>query len=153
MNRSRNQIRFLAKALLKKHTKDENKIDTIVKTLVEERFSHDYLIGRQEAVNDLNLDIIDVSDDVMTNMMKLYDEYRMLLELDAPPDNESILGNKSETKVTFHRSVIECKDLTFTYSTNMKINRVRLKDPRTGILVTKYPTTLLKQEWVQNDAI
>ena len=38
INRSRNEIRFLAKTLLKQHMNDKQRIASIVSTLVEERF-------------------------------------------------------------------------------------------------------------------
>ena len=153
VNRSRNEIRFLAKTLLSQHTKDKNKIDAIVRTLIEERFSHHYLMGRKEAKETLQLNITDVSDELMFDVMSLYDEYNQLLRLDIPYNNETALGESDEATLKLHKCVIESEGLAHTYSTHVKIKRVHLKDVQTGISATKYQSISLREEWMQNDDV
>ena len=153
VNRSRNQIRFLAKTLLRQHTDDEGRIDSIVRTLVEERFSHDYLVGRREAKNDLRLKINDVQSDLMANIMNLYDEYNQMLSLEIPYNIETELGDRSNALLTLHKSIIESENLTHTYSTHVKVKRVHLKDSQTGIHEIRHQSMQLKDEWMQNDDI
>ena len=151
VNRSRNEIRFLSKTLLKQHMTDEKKIDTIVKILIEERFSHNYLIGRREAKDDLGLSIIDVPEELMENIMKLYGEYNKLLNLDTPYSLEAELGAKNEIITTPHKCVLESKDLTHTYSVRLKINRVQLCDAKTGIEKIGYQQSVMSEKWMKND--
>ena len=153
VNRSRNEIRFLAKTLLKQHITDEEKINKIVKTLIEERFSHNYLIGRKEAKNELGLNIIDASDELMQDIMKLYGEYNKIMNLDIPHNNELELAGQNETTTSFHRCVVESENLTHTFTTEAKINRLQITNPKTGIPITQYPLVILREEWMQNDSI
>lgn len=153
VNRSRNEIRFLAKTLLKQHIDDEEKINAIATTLIEKRFSHGYLIGRKEAKETLKLNVIDASENLMADIMKLYGEYAQLLKLDTPYNHETILGENDEVTTTLHKSIVESKDLTHTYSMRVKINRITLQSVQTGIPITQYQSALLKEEWMQNDEI
>ena len=153
VNRSRNEIRFLAKTLLKQHMSEEDKIDSIVKILIEERFSHNYLIGRKEAKDDLGLNIIDTSNELMEDIMNLYDEYNQLLKLDSPYNHETELDGKDKSIVTLYRCVIEDKDLTHTYSTKMKINRISIVDPTTKIENIQYHSMTLMEQWLKDTEI
>ena len=151
VNRTRNEIRFLAKTLLKQHMTDEKKIDSIVKTLIEERFSHNYIISRKEA-KDLKLNIVDVSDELMSDIMKLYDEYNKALNLDSPYNFETELDGKDEVTSVLPRCIIEDNNLTHVYSTKVKINRVRIADPSTGIQNTQYQSRILREQWLQDES-
>ena len=153
VNRSRNQIRFLAKTLLAQHIDDQDKINSIVKMLVEERFSHDYLIGRKEAKRDLKLNVIDVSNETMEDIMSLYYEYDKLLQLDIPYNFETALGDENESTITLHRCIIESKNLTHTFSTKTKVNRIVQNVVQTGIPTPQYQSTIIKEEWMQNDEV
>ena len=153
VNRSRNEIRFLAKTLLKQHINDGDKIDSIVKTLIEERFSHNYLIGRKEAKEDLGLNITDVSDKLMAGIMDLYGEYNKLMKLDLPHNHEMELGQESQTTSTFHRCVVESENITHTFSTVAKIERVHIPNPENGIPVVQYLQNTIREEWMENDEI
>lgn len=153
VNRSRNEIRFLTRTMLKQHIDDEDKINDIIRILIEERFSHNYLIGRKEAKEDLGLNIVDVSEELMEDIMELYDEYSKLLKLDVPHNNETIIGKDDEATITFHRSVVESAHLSHIYSSEFKINRVQIPDSQTGIRITQYPSTLVQGGWVENDQI
>jgi hypothetical protein len=44
--------------LLNYHLNDNSKVDKIIKTLLEERCSHDYIVGRKEAKNEVGLNSI-----------------------------------------------------------------------------------------------
>lgn len=152
VNRSRNEIRFLAKTLLKQHMNDEQEIASIVNTLVEERFSHSYLIGRKEA-KDMHLNITDVSAQLITDIMNLYHEYSQALQLDIPYNNETALGKDREKTITLHRSIIESEHLTHTYSTTARLNRVRVNDSQTDMPRKTITSALIKEEWLQNNDV
>jgi len=57
VQRSRDQISFLATELMKNHDSDKEHINKVVEILTKGRFSHDYIIGPTEALLDLNLKI------------------------------------------------------------------------------------------------
>jgi hypothetical protein len=79
--RARTQIRMLSRKLLQTHMDSENPaIDTIVETLTEKLYSHDYLISRREAKT-IGLKIEDADSDLEVAVGALYDEYEKDLEL------------------------------------------------------------------------
>lgn len=149
VNRSRNEIRFLARTLLKQHMSNAQRIDSIVSTLVEERFSHNYLIGRKEARQDLHLNIIDTNSELMTDIMNLYGEYNQILHLDAPYNPETSLGKDNEKTATLHRSIIESESLTHTYSTTVRLKRT-MADDQADMPVGSITTMPVREEWLEN---
>lgn len=153
VNRSRDEIRFLAKMLLQHHIKNKTKVEKIVRTLVEERFSHNYIIGRSEAKKDLDLPVIDVSQELDNKIMELFDEYSRLLKLDSPFNPELELAGQTQSTSTFHRCIVECLELTHTYTTVRQISKVQAVDPQTRIPIIQYPQTLIQEEWIENNTI
>lgn len=81
VQRSREQIAFLASNLLKYHVDDDEKIEQIVKILTRERFSHDYIIGRREAKKILGLNITEPEEDLLKDIMDLFTAHSEILEL------------------------------------------------------------------------
>jgi len=153
VNRSRDEIRFLAKTLLNHHIKNQSRIDRIVKTLVEERFTHNYIIGRKEAKRVLGTSVVDVTQNLDDKIMKLFDEYSTILKLDSPFNLELELGGQNQTRSTFQRCMVECTELTHTYTTVREITKVQGADPQTGAPLTQYSQTLIQEEWLENDTI
>ena len=79
--RARTQIRMLSRKLLQTHMDSENPaIDSIVETLTEKLYSHDYLISRREA-RTIGLKVEDASAEVEAAVGTLYDEYEKDLQL------------------------------------------------------------------------
>jgi ClpP class serine protease len=103
INRTHNLIRMLAKRLLKSHRtlmKDEE-IDKIVDDFTEKLYSHQYLIGRKEAKDDLNLKTVIYADrELSESMTQLYEEYKKEMELDKQwiPENELGLNSVQNKK-------------------------------------------------------
>lgn len=153
VNRSRNEIRFLAKTLLEHHIADKEKIESIVRTLIEERFSHNYIIGRKEAKNVLGLNIIDVSDDLNDAIMKLYHEYGELLKLNSPLVIESELGDQDEATKSFDMGIVETDGFTHSYRRVLDIKRVQIAQPNTNLTVTKYQQLLKHEGWIEDNSI
>lgn len=153
VNRSRNEIRFLIRTLLRQHTDDNEKIDSITRTLLEERFSHNYLIGRREAKDDLGLNITDVPDVLTEDVMALFGEYEQLLQLNSPYNLETELGGKDRVVATLHRSLLEDAEMTHVFSTKVEIDRIRTADPATGAANIRYQSRTLLEQWMRNDGI
>ncbi len=107
--RTRQQIRDLAKRLLKMHKYDEDTISGIINFLCSESGSHDYTINRREA-KDLGLNIEKCTASLYSVLRKLRKSYSDQLKLQQPYDiNEvrlqAVLNQESEYQYT--RAIIE----------------------------------------------
>lgn len=112
VNRIHNLIRILAKRLLKSHQKQlkEDEIEKIVDYFTEKLYSHQYLIGRKEAEEDLGIKTVVGANDVLSKAMTdLYEEYNKELEFGKiwNPENElglNAIQNKKNYKIAFVES-------------------------------------------------
>lgn len=151
--RAREQIRFLAKALLEKHMIDESNIQSIIKALTEDRFSHDYLIGRTEAKKILKLKINDVSKDLENDIIQLFKCYSDLFKLTDPYNPETELGGEETNIVALNRAVVESYDLSHVFRTETEIKRVLLEPPTVPSPTTVYHERKLTETWVIDNQI
>lgn len=155
VQRSREQIAFLASTLLKYHIDDDRKIKRIVKILTRERFSHDYIIGRREAEKVLGLNIIKLGKDLLTDIVDLFTAYSEILELNKPYNPEIYLSPDSSSGVFgFNRAIIESYDLTHVFKTKKEIKRVQVP-PQPGVPVPTigYQERILEEGWVLDNNI
>lgn len=108
--RAREQTSDLAKRLLSNHLnndgKNEGKIDRIVRQLTQELPTHNYLIGRAEAIK-IGLDITKPSDEIEQLMWDLYKEYENWLLLTSPASSELDLGTDDNKSVEYERAAVE----------------------------------------------
>ena len=105
--RAREQTGSLAKRLLLTHLEDEGKIDRIVKRLTQELPTHNYLIGRAEAHDNIELDISKPSEEIDQLMWELYKEYEAWLQLTKPFSAELDLGTEQRKRVRYERAAVE----------------------------------------------
>jgi len=114
VNRTHNLIRILAKRLLRSHKNPmkEEEIDKIVDSLTEKLYSHQYLIGRKEAKEDIGIKSIYFADKELADLMtELYEEYKKEMQLDILWNPENELGenqaiSRREYKIAFIESSI-----------------------------------------------
>jgi uncharacterized protein YbgA (DUF1722 family) len=107
VNRTHNLIRILAKRLLKSHknSMENENIESIVNYLTEKLYSHQYLIGRKEARDDLGIKTIQFADKDLSDLMTdLFEEYKKEMGLNVIWNPENELGenqaiNKKEYKI------------------------------------------------------
>ena len=104
--RSRSQIRFLARKLLRRQITDEDKMKEIIDFLCAESGSHDYTINRREAV-ELGLKIEKPSDNLYRLLRGLHLSYVDELKLLDPYDPYSLLGSNATITYDLPRAVIE----------------------------------------------
>lgn len=112
VNRTHNLIRILAKRLLKSHRTPmkEEEIEKIVNYFTEKLYSHQYLIGRKEAKENLRLNTVQYADSTLSKAMTdLYEEYKNEMNLGVlwNPENElglNTMQNKKEYKIAFIES-------------------------------------------------
>jgi hypothetical protein len=79
----------------------DDEIDKIVDYFTEKLYSHQYLIGRKEARDDLNLkNIIFANKELSESMTQLYEEYKKEMDLGKQwiPENELGLNSVQNTK-------------------------------------------------------
>ncbi len=149
--RSRAEIRFLSEMLLSRHLENNEDLKRIVKILVEERFSHNYLISKKEAKEVLKLNIREISEDLEENIMDLFSHYDSILKLGSPLNYELELdGNNSKT-CTFHRCFVESIELTHTYTTIRSVDK-KMVSGQSGNEIS-YQSTLRQEEWISNNGV
>lgn len=110
VHRAREQNRELARRLLKRHIDDQARVNLIVDKLTKELPTHSYLIGRNEAKNDIQLHVTDVKDEVDNLVWNLYKEYESWLRLTTPHSIELDIGSENQKQVRYERAVVECLD-------------------------------------------
>lgn len=153
VHRSREQIGFLASNLMKYHSNNDKDIENIVAILTRERFSHNYIISRREAKENLGLNIIE-PDETQTNLIvNLFNEYDRILELGDPYNPETVLGLQETGTVTFIRGIIESLGSTHTFKTNKEIRRAEIRQPGIPIPVFGYQERILQEGWVLDNEL
>ena len=153
VQRSRQQISFLASTLMGYHIKDEDQIEKIVRILTRERFSHSYIISRTEAKEELGLNIIDPDSDFEQLIVDLLDQYNQILKFDQPYNQEAVLGSEDRKVAQFDRGIIESVDLTHTFRTVKEVARVEVA-PQQGVPPQMgYVERNLQEEWVEVEDI
>ena len=109
--RNHKLIRHLVRRLLMTHMDIEKEaektaIDSLIETLTEKRYAHDYLITRGEALSlGLKVDRPDAPVEAqMWNLFKLYESY---LAIDNPINFPSLLGHDRQKFLCFDAGIIE----------------------------------------------
>ena len=154
VQRSREQIAFLASNLLKYHINDDKKIERIVKIITRERFSHDYIIGRREAKEILELNIKEPEEEFTKDIIDLFNIYSRILDLNTPYNPETYLSESESGVFDFNRAIIESSDLTHVFRTKKEIKRVQVP-PQPGIPMPTvgYQERILQEGWILDNTI
>ncbi|HLW83347.1 MAG TPA: hypothetical protein VKS20_15015 [Candidatus Acidoferrales bacterium] len=107
--RSRQQIQRFARVLLASHRTDKKRIDQIIKTLVAELGSHDYLISRQEARKLFGRQIAgDSKENKETEDLtwSIYEDFAAEMELGVEYNPQAVLHSAQATSPGAVTSVI-----------------------------------------------
>ncbi|GAB4434301.1 MAG: peptidase [Anaerolineae bacterium] len=153
VQRSRQQIAFLAARLMTYHTHEEEHINKTVDILTRQRFSHDYIISRREAKDVLKLNIIEPDEELTTLIVDLFRAYNEVLKIDQPYNPETVLGLDNEKVSDFNRAIIESIDLTHIFRTTKEIKRAQIAHPGIPQVIVGYQERILKEEWTQDESI
>ncbi len=107
--RARAQIQMVAKKLLNKQLGKEkaDKIDEIISFLCSDSGSHDYAIYRNEAKDELGLNIKKPNDEQYENIKTIFEDIRDELKLLQPFNPNIELGANNNTDYTCRRGLIE----------------------------------------------
>lgn len=117
--RNHNLIRHLAKTLLLMHMNaetDKEKLESIVRKLTEELYSHEYTITRDEAVR-LGLKVVKPSEQVEKDLWGLYRLYEEFLRIDRQVNLSAELGTEKQKYLCFDVAVIETDSTTHSFCT------------------------------------
>ena len=153
VHRSREQIGFLASNLMKYHSKDERHIENIVAILTRERFSHNYIISRREAKENLGLNIVEPDEEQTGLIVDLFNEYDRILQLGEPYNPETVLGLSESGTIVFNRGIIESLDGTHVFKTNKEIRRAEIRQPEVPIPVFGYQERILQEGWMLDNEL
>ena len=111
VNRVHNLIRILATRLLKSQRNpiSNEEVSKIVDSLTEKLYSHQYLIGRKEAKEDLGIKTVKYADEDLSLLMsQLFEEYKKEMELDRIWNPEIEIGeNQAYNKKSYNIAFID----------------------------------------------
>jgi len=96
-------IKDVARKLLLKHldnNSEEQKINDIVEKLTKKFFSHNYIIGRKEALESLKLPVIYSTEVLESKIWLLYENYEAYLDLNKPYSPELSADNNGNFMVS-----------------------------------------------------
>ncbi len=151
VQRSRQQIGMLAKKLMSSHwpASRSGRVNKIIETLTRKLGSHDYIISRREAKDDLGLPVTFPSDAFEDLMWRLFKQYQQAMELNVPYIADAVLGPQQQATAVFRRAFVESAGLTHVYETERMMRRVQFTDPRTGIPTPAVQETILREAWME----
>jgi hypothetical protein len=152
--RSREQIRLLARKLLAMHEKDPKKIKKLVDTLTKELPSHQYLISRKEAKDELGLKVLGASGTLDQLIWNLYKDYEEQLQLSEPYNPEAFLQTGDSATAIFDRAVIESLRQdgslrSHVFRTEKEIKRVQSTQPGLPFPVIGYQERVIADHWAE----
>ena len=153
VQRSRMEISFLAEKLLKYHWSHQSKIDKVVRTLVRERFSHNYIISRREAKEELGLNIVEPDHALTKKIINLFNLYSNILELNTQYSPEALLGDKEKGIFTFYKGIIETNSLLHVFKTKKEVRRVIGHPPNVPVPVIGYQERIIEEGWFEDTTI
>jgi len=115
--RTHKLIRHLTKTLLLMHmdeTNDKDRLESIVQTLTEKLYSHEYRITRDEASR-LGLKIAKPSDATEGHLWELYRLYEESLGIDRPIDPAREIGAEKQKYLCFDLASIESENAAYFF--------------------------------------
>jgi ClpP class serine protease len=127
INRIHNLIRVLAKRLLKSHKVqlEEENIERIVDYFTEKLYSHQYVVGRKEAKEDLELNTVKEADVSLAKVMvDLYEEYNKDLDFGKIWNPEVELGiNAVQNRKNYKIAYIESPQISSYYDISVEYRK------------------------------
>ncbi len=143
--RAKQQIKMLSEKLLGFHMKEKEKIDGIVSKLIRELYSHDYVIARSEAKNQIGLKVAAPTAEMEELMVRLLEQYSEALSLQTPYVADIMLGSDNTKTITFDQAFIESKEGTYVHRTRKEIKRLRVTQQ--GLPMEAIQERILQAGW------
>ena len=154
VKRSKNQVKHLANALLSTNY-DADEIKKITATLIEERFSHQYIINKDEAKS-IGLKIEEPDSELEDLIMELYQHYVSEMKLHSPFNIASELINKTESDFETTIGFIESYNKKSKFVIGLKLIKqsvpVQTAPNKPPVMRDNYNQTMYRQEWIRENA-
>lgn len=168
VNRVHTHIRLLASKLLKLNRSKklgDDQIKKIVDTLTEQLYSHTHSIGREEARNILDEQVLLFADDEEDNLMwGLFEEYAELMLLRERFNIKEYIGNDLSKEIKITGAVLESKNLSHLFNCTSNIIQrselppnfqVQMQAGQPLPLIPGFPiqfnVELIKEGWEMNE--
>jgi len=154
--RARAQIQLLVRRFLWRRLgrdADEGEIDRVTGLLTSKLHSHEHIIGRSDAVDELRLPVEDPDPLFDEPVWSLYQEYEKVLELTTPYNPDVFLGEEQQTTRQFARAIIESKNLTHAFMTTREIRRIEMTQPNLPQPITAHQERDTFEGWVRDAAV
>ncbi|MCK9578403.1 hypothetical protein M0R01_02840 [bacterium] len=126
INRTHNLIRRLAERLLKSHNIpiQKNKSLKIVNYFTEKLYSHQYIIGKKEAKEDLGVEtIIEAKPELAKLITELYDNYAKEMELDRIWNPEIEIGPNLQIQKKHKIAFIESEKIVNYFELSLEYKK------------------------------
>ena len=150
VKRSKNQVKHLAATLLNANY-NIDEIKKITATLMEERFSHQYIINKEEAKS-IGLKIVEPDYELENLTMELYENYVNEMKLHSPFNIASELISKTESNFETPIGFIESYSKKSKFMIGLKLTKqsipVQMMPNIPPTIQDGYNQTIYKQEWV-----
>ncbi|NTW45994.1 MAG: hypothetical protein HGB18_02975 [Candidatus Moranbacteria bacterium] len=134
VNRTYKLIRILAKRLLGSHREPlgESEIEMIIDALTEKLYSHQYVIGRREAKEDLGIKSVSYADDELASLLaSLYESYRDSMGLHGQWNPEAEVGEfRAENKKDYVIAAIESAGKSNRFEIRMEFKKTQQVVPQ-----------------------
>ena len=133
---------------------DEEEIKKITATLMEERFSHQYIVNKEETKS-IGLKIIEPDEELENLIMELYESYVNEMKLHSPFGIASELISKTasdfETPIGFIESYGEKSKFMIGLKLTKQSISIQTIPTVPPTIQDKYNQTIYKQEWVHEN--
>lgn len=149
--RSRQQIQRLARVLLESHRTDKKRIDQVIKTLVAELGSHDYLISRQEARKLFGRQVASDSKEIEDLVWSIYEDFAAEMELGVEFNPQALLHSaqsnsaRAGTSVILRLAAIESSARSDFFEQEFSLSSVQTMTP--AGMVTGIQQQLVRSGW------
>lgn len=153
--RARAQMKMVASQLLARHMgkEKEKQVKEIADKLTHELYSHDYIIGRKEATENLKLNIENIDAEMEIIIWQLYKEYEDLMQLTTPLNAASLLAEADQQKFTFTRAVIESQLRIDAFQSEQEFRKSQVTLPGAPAPVIGYQNQTIYEQWTKNAQI
>jgi hypothetical protein len=157
--RSRTQIQMVARKLLQKQLGADQieKTDKIISFLCSDSGSHDYAIYRNEALNELGLNIEKPNDEQYLIIKNIFDDIREELKLLSPFNVNLELGNKNNATYNCRRVLLESlsggTDIYVTEGELVKTTQVLQQPPLPPINRSTIENKMNFEGWKHEDNV
>jgi len=149
------QIKMISTKLLKFHMPqegDESDIKGIVENLTKKLLSHDYIINRKEAKNEINLKVKNAESIAPGFDNFIYDLFRDYEEEMCLTNNfniDAFLGTDQQGTEIFYRAFIESESRIDSFITEKEFIRTQQTVPPATIPQTIFNQRTIREGWEQ----